>query len=636
MRNDRKRILILFLLGFYIVGQSFVFPMSVSTSSQSLLAASDGGTDVIILPGETRTYEEGNFVVNGSIVVIGGTLALLNATLKILQSSAFQYNLTFIDGFLEATNSKLTSEYNFNIYFYGESFMKASELDSGLSRLFFRDRSKADLSGFSTRGFLRAYSSTVLNIADSTLNPALRDLSKETAVLETRGSSIVAISRTTMREASSYDASTVSISDSNILYTSLPLRVYNSSRVTMKNSKGQVVIEGHDSSSVLIFSTSLKRFLAFDASLASLTDSTISEGLSAYGLSQVFVYNSQVADEVSLSAYLATYDSTVVWIFGTKIKGLFSTNGASKVTVTSSVLESLNVDDSSSVIFSKSQIASLYGLGDHSKIYLSASNVTSLHLFASSYLSLVDSSVALLRTHQSSTVSALQSVIEDIYVYNREVTGSIANLNLGKFSSWNYYVNGSIGVAPGGYAPNITLVDTEIKGGWNLFFINSPDVNITDSTLDYLDLSGSSLVRLEGSLLSSYEISGGTMQVYWRLQVKGPSNATITVLDSNGTIVESMETDVSGIAAFLLAEKVVDAAGMRTMNSYTVDVASKDFSGSQKVVMTSNQEIVLLPSAPLWLQVWQQYWYVVVVFVVAMSIVLYYVMMKRRNKSKVV
>ena len=633
MRKYRNCIFVFLLLSFCVVGQRFAFLMLVKGSSQSLSAMSGDDTDIIVLPGEIREYKDGSFPINGSIVVLGGRLVLQNATLNILQSRAFQYNLTFTDGFLEASNSKLASEYGFNIYFYGESFLKASRLDSGLGRLFFRDNSKADLTRFSGRGFLRAYNSTVLNIADSTLNPALGDLRKEMAVLETRDSSIVSISRTSIREISTYDASTASISDSQILSAFLPLSVSNSSKLTLGNSQGQMSIESHDFASILIFGTSFKLLSAFDNSLVSLIDSTITQGLSAYGLSQVFVQNSRFAQQASLSAYLATYDSSVAWVFGTKVKGLFSTNGASKVSVTSSVIESLNVDDSSSATFSASQIASLYASGGHSKIYLSSSNVSSLNIFASSYLSLEGSSVTLLHAHESSTVSAAQSTIEAVYIYNLGVNGSLDNLKLGRVTRWNYHVNSSIAIAQGGYAPNITLANSEIKVGWNFIFANSPNVNITDSTLDDLELSGPSFVRLKGSSISSYEISpGGTMQVYWHLQVAGPSNATITVSDSSGTIVESRKTDVSGLATFLLMEKVEDATETRSMNSYTLDVSSEGFSTSQKIEMTSNQEIVLLPQAPVWLQ----YWYIVVAFViavVAISIALYYVMKKRRRQK---
>jgi hypothetical protein len=151
-----------------------------------------------------------------------------------------------------------------------------------------------------------------------------------------------------------------------------------------------------------------------------------------------------------------------------------------------------------------------------------------------------------------------------------------------------------------GFAPNITLLDTQILG-WSLSFLGSSNATVRNSKLRYLYASGSSTVNVCNSTYSYRGIQqSARAYVYWYLGVhvvdsinQDVPSANVTATYPNATVAELKLTDANGGTKLKLMEKMVNATGEYPVGNYTLEAIYYIYSDTTTVNMTENQQITL-------------------------------------------
>ncbi len=590
----------------------------------------------LVITGTERSFEKEVVEVHGNIrVESGGTISLKNATLKIVQTRRMQYNMTFLSSNLKATdNSMLTSNYGFFAYFRSDSSLTASSFDASHCSMNFTGRTRVSMTD-SKLTYIRAYDSAVITLENSRIKPSTIELSKTTPALEAHGSSILSLSRTELREAFFYDNSFGSFSYAKIgvfliAPVSLPVRLYNSSRLTVENSEEKWVMETYHFSSALIRNTTLWSAKTQHSSLISIWDTTIKKGITSYDSSNVFLFNSKIQIPTGFEQYLVAYDSSKVSLFSTTIKGLLSAHDTSIITADGSTIEWLTARGSSKLKLSKCTFPSMY-FNDFSQASISKSKIGLLHTYDWSRVSILDPNATELHVRDSSIVS-IKGIrganIKQLNIYCKNTKGAFNGLKPDTYNQWNSLTDASIVVDSGGSAPNITLDTVKISDGWSLFFSGSTNVSITDSKITHLRVSGTTTAHLLNTNISSYDISSkAKIHVYWYLKVHAAGDATVKVSYYNGTAQESKTTDGNGLASFIVLEKTIDNSGTYATEDYLVDVTSPEYSQSQWVTINRNMELVLTAPVP-W---WQQYWYLILLAAIGIIIAIATLKLKTRK-----
>ncbi len=167
--------------------------------------------------------------INGNITVEGNAeLTLEDAIVNFTQTHDEECNVIFgktTDGLpkLRVTNTTITSNYVFILYFYGNSSATVNQLNmpDTLARLYAFDFSVLDLNAFISR-YLRAFNSSIINLSNSA-----------PFYLRSYGTSAFNISNSTIRKQYALDSSVVTVSRSN--YT-VDLRGYDSSLLHTSDS----------------------------------------------------------------------------------------------------------------------------------------------------------------------------------------------------------------------------------------------------------------------------------------------------------------------------------------------------------------------------------------------------------------
>ncbi len=266
-----------------------------------------------------------------------------------------------------------------------------------------------------------------------------------------------------------------------------------------------------------------------------------------------------------------------------------------------------------------SSLFEINGAGDPD---INLSNVTLFYLYAAenSNMNVSDSAVNIsVETHlYSANFSA--SGLHPVYV-----------------NYWNPYHNHSISVASQGWVPNLTLIDTDVKG-WKFVFFGSSNVTILDSELFGLVGDDSSVVTLSDSVISVSILSYGssrfnlydtatdrlgvshsataslvnsTCEVYqiydqsevrlsWYLDTsvfdsigQDVPSANVTASFPNATVAESKLTDANGRSRLTLMEKTMNASGEYPVGNYTVEATYDTYSANTSINLTENKQITL-------------------------------------------
>lgn len=551
---------LLFLaLGFFVFGQFFSVLMPVSAVSTSTSVSADPLPPIIPPNTNYTIIDETVYIEQDVEIQSNATLFLKNAILYVEKKDA---KITFKDSRLQAISSTLTSQRDvyFDVYFNGSSSASADMLTiEKRGRLHAYDSSIVSISGGKIKGMVTAHNSSTILL--STVKIEYNSILGVESGLSSYDSSRVTISKSTVEWLRAFDLSTVSIFD------------------TMFKERG---MRCYDSSVVFISSARIKgvNFIAYDFSFITFVNSLITINLTRHATS------------------LEAYNSSKVWVLSTRVKGSLSARGSSDVRI------------------ENSEEVWLLSASDSSVVSVYNSNVALLRTHDSSVTSILESRTKLLRAYDSSAIYVSRSTVEELFIYCGSVNCSIVGLTPSSFKEWNFWLDSSVVVAPSGYAPDVTLEETQIQRGWGFSLFDSSNVTISDSTLEYLGLSDSSVVRLISSTVTyHYIISEAKVYVYWYLDVHVASGANVRVLYPDaypdGTVADYRWNVTNGLTRFTLVEKMMDVSGTYLFDPYTVKAISNGYSDEQSVEIMGNQSVTMTPPLPLW----QQYWHVIIAFV---------------------
>ncbi|MCK4482455.1 carboxypeptidase regulatory-like domain-containing protein [Candidatus Bathyarchaeota archaeon] len=276
--------------------------------------------------------------------------------------------------------------------------------------------------------------------------------------------------------------------------------------------------------------------------------------------------------------------------------------------------------DSSVLSMSNINTYTVYGW-DSSVINISDSTINA-HTWAvdSSTLTVSNSTIGSLYAGRSSVVNLLDSNVYFLKIASASVNCSIIGLEPGLFSTWDYRLDCSVFVGSGGYAPIVTVQNSQI-GGWYFDFGALSNATISNSTFRYLRTADYSVTTTSNSIITEglyarhysktwlvnstiygfYDIhEEGKVYVNWYLGVyvvdsigQDVLSANVTVTYPNAIVAESKLTDANGWARLTLMEKMVNATGDYTVGNYTVEATYEIYSDQTTVNMTENQQITL-------------------------------------------
>lgn len=161
-------------------------------------------------------------------------------------------------------------------------------------------------------------------------------------------------------------------------------------------------------------------------------------------------------------------------------------------------------DNSSANIISNSEIQYVFLKAFNSTLVsVSNSEIYSCSLAQDASAFVSNSTITSLTVSDSSTVSTINSAVS-VNVNVGSVECSI-EVKPGLFGSWNLWNNCSVVVAPSGYAPNITLVNTWVHS-WHFWFKGSSNVTVNNSTIVGLGAYASSLISITNSIIVGLDV----------------------------------------------------------------------------------------------------------------------------------
>jgi hypothetical protein len=272
-------------------------------------------------------------------------------------------------------------------------------------------------------------------------------------------------------------------------------------------------------------------------------------------------------------------------------------------TITSDYWFQVFLYDNSSATFIDSVDTSYLAVYNSATAYVFNSTIRFLVAAGSAVVSVFNSTIsyALGAWGGSPVVLVSNSTIEFLPIQAVSVNCTFANIVPGFLTYWNSILNTSMVIAAGGYAPNVTLINTDVNG-WQLEFEGSTNASIIGSQLRYLHSYGYSNVWLVNSTANMFQFFvEGKVYVSWYLDVhvidsmgQNVPSANVTATYSNITVAESKLTDAGGWARLTLMEKLMNTTGSYPIGNYTVTAFYEVHTGYQSVNMTGNQEITIM------------------------------------------
>lgn len=223
----------------------------------------------------------------------------------------------------------------------------------------------------------------------------------------------------------------------------------------------------------------------------------------------------------------------------------------------------------------------------------------------------------------------------DIQLVSANAT--ISNLKGGYINYWNLYESCSIEIASPGFAPNLTIVDTNVNG-WTLNLYGTANITLMRSSLRIIQCYYSSRTMifqsqitfltymLDNAYCRAEDSSLGVLHMYdntqawvynstrngelvhdnarlyvgWHLNVhvvdqmyNNVPNANITVYDSEGYTVAYGKTNQNGVYITSLLEKMVNATGSYPYGEYRVEAQYETYSVDDQVLMNQNINLTL-------------------------------------------
>ncbi len=261
-------------------------------------------------------------------------------------------------------------------------------------------------------------------------------------------------------------------------------------------------------------------------------------------------------------------------------------------------------DNSSAILYDSTNIPYLY-IHDSSNASVSNSVIRfTLGVSQSSVVSVSNSAINTLLAYGFSTVSVFNSTINLLILNSAGVNCSFVNIGSAQafYSFWDHYLNSSVVISSGGWAPNVTVRNTRIDR-WQLGFQKNSNVTITDSTLFRLYPSYSTvwLINSTGGLIGF--TGWGRVYILWYLNVhvidligQNIPSATVTATYPNATLAELKLTDAKGYARLTLIEMMINATGEYPIGNYTVEATHLTYSNTTTVNMTYNKMVTIILS----------------------------------------
>jgi len=293
---------------------------------------------------------------------------------------------------------------------------------------------------------------------------------------------------------------------------------------------------------------------------------------------------------------------------------------------------------------------------DDSLISLSNSSLYELHAYDSTLINTADSyfewligeghsnitatncTLVQLRAGENATFVATDCTISyDIISEASSVNCSINQLQSGFVGYWNFGLNSSVIVAAGGWAPNVTLLNSNVFS-WSFLLRGLSNATIANCKLNRLGSYDYAVVSVYNStndgwasakdfsscflydtaidmveahdnatswlVNSTYErarlYNFGMILVSWYLDVhvrdavdQDVPFASVTAYYPNASVSESELTGIDGWARLTLIEKMMNETGEYPVGNYTVEAIYDIYSADTSVNMTGTQEITL-------------------------------------------
>lgn len=260
----------------------------------------------------------------------------------------------------------------------------------------------------------------------------------------------------------------------------------------------------------------------------------------------------------------------------------------------------------------------IYGY-DTSRINVTDTTLWFLHAYESCSVQASNCSIGQFPIDDSASVNILDSTINYwLDIESNSVNCSITEIASGFVLSWNYILDCSVAVGLGGYAPNVTVQNTQIAE-WIFDFLGSSNVkisnstirtlvtresteaNVTNSTMTWIYTHDSSKTMLVNSTSNYYNTyHNSTIFVWWFLDVhvidsigQNVPSAHVNATFQNSTVAESKVADAYGRVRLTLLEKVMNATGDYPVGNYTVAATYGVYSDETSVNMTANKEVAL-------------------------------------------
>lgn len=255
-----RRFVLVVLVSCLLFALTFMYKGNIPKAK----ASSDIHQGDLILMGNNVTVIEGQFDINGSIIVEeNATLVLRNAIVNFTQARDYQFNMTFQNPTngnprLLAENTTLTTAYRFDINFYCNSSCKADKLEVWPSTGIYR---------------WSMYDSSFVSISNSKVYS-----------ITARQDSIFEASNCTMR----YVTATQQISANILLSDIEALRCHDSSAVNVSNSEIDWQLQARTSAVATASNCGINELDTHESSVVRLVNSTYTS-CSIYNSSKVYI-----------------------------------------------------------------------------------------------------------------------------------------------------------------------------------------------------------------------------------------------------------------------------------------------------------------------------------------------------------
>lgn len=548
----------------------------------------------LILTGNNITVIEGQFDINGSIIVEeNATLILRNAVVNFTQKHWKQFNLTFRNSVngnprLQVSYATITStpDFQFEIYFHGNSTAETYRLYVH-NKVIAYETSYVNITDSLHIWFVDCRDSSTVNISNSEIwyvKPhdasvaSIKD-SDITMAMENYGTSTTLVSNSTIGFLGTYSSSVTAVSNCNI--TNMHPQGDHSSILTVSDSK----INNFNVATSCLIAISHCTIISMEtygSSNVSLSNCLVN-GMYMYSSSVVTVSNQLVTNgsiiveenaTLILKNALVNFTQTENWQFGMIFRDPAIGNPRLQVTntiITSNYRFSIKLHQNSSAIVYDSQFTALSGY------------YCWLWTYDSSVASFYNLTVHGLSSTTSSGITVFNSTITTLNIYS-PCTASI-------HSSTIYTANS--------YGPSIFLANKSTITNIQTFDYSLSQ--ISDSVINWIYAYNETTIWLTNSTYSDKAIHNHSkVFVCWYLNVhvvdsinQDVPSANVSATYPNGTMVKSKLTDVNGWAKLTLTEKMMNATGSYLIGNYTVEATYEVYSDYSSVNMSENRQIEL-------------------------------------------